>query len=116
MHKNIADIRQDYRLHSLNEGEVAADAIEQFTRWWNDAINSEISEVNAMTLATSTKDGKPSARIVLLKGYDEKGFVFYTNYESQKGIELTKNPHAALVFFWKEIERQVRIEGMVEKN
>jgi len=116
MHKNIADIRQDYRLHSLNEGEVAADAIEQFTRWWNDAINSEISEVNAMTLATSTKDGKPSARIVLLKGYDEKGFVFYTNYESQKGIELAQNPHAALVFFWKEIERQVRIEGMVEKN
>ena len=115
MHKNIADIRQDYRLHSLDENDVANDPVEQFTRWWTDAINSEIFEVNAMTLATSTKEGRPSARIVLLKGYDEKGFVFYTNYDSHKGDELAENPHAALVFFWKEIERQVRIEGAVEK-
>ncbi|HEX5151172.1 MAG TPA: pyridoxamine 5'-phosphate oxidase [Parafilimonas sp.] len=115
MNKNIADIRQDYRLHSLDENDIAADPVEQFSRWWADAINSEIFEVNAMTLATSTNDGKPSARIVLLKGYDEKGFVFYTNYESHKGYELAENPYAALVFFWKEIERQVRIEGVVEK-
>ena len=115
MDKNIADIRQDYRLHSLNENDIAADPVDQFTRWWDNAINSEIFEVNAMTLATSTKDGKPSARIVLLKGYDEKGFVFFTNYESHKGNELAENPYAALVFFWKEIERQIRIEGTVEK-
>ena len=115
MDKNIADIRTDYRLHSLNESDIAAGPIEQFTRWWNDAINSEIPEVNAMTLATAGKDGKPSARIVLLKGFDEKGFVFYTNYESHKGKELADNPKAALVFFWKEIERQIRIEGIVEK-
>ena len=109
MNNNIADIRKDYRLHSLSESDIASNAIEQFTNWWSDALNSEIPEVNAMTLATSTKDGKPSARIVLLKGFDEKGFVFYTNYESHKGKELEENPHAALVFFWKEIERQIRI-------
>jgi pyridoxamine 5'-phosphate oxidase len=115
MNKSIADIRKDYALHSLNENDIAADPIEQFTRWWNDAINSKVIEVNAMTLATSTKDGKPSARIVLLKDYDERGFVFYTNYESHKGKELDENPNAALIFFWKEIERQIRIEGTVEK-
>lgn len=116
MNKNIADIRKDYRLHSLNESDVAADAIEQFARWWNDAVDSEILEVNAMTLATATKDGKPSARIVLLKGFDENGFVFFTNYESYKGKALDENPYAALIFFWKEIERQIRIEGAVEKT
>jgi pyridoxamine 5'-phosphate oxidase len=116
MNKNIADIRKDYRLHSLNENDVAADAIEQFARWWNDAVDSEILEVNAMTLATATKDGKPSARIVLLKGFDESGFVFFTNYESYKGKALNENPYAALIFFWKEIERQIRIEGTVEKT
>jgi len=115
MNKNIADIRKEYSLHSLDEKHIAADAIEQFTRWWDDAVKSEIFEVNAMTLATSTKDGRPSARIVLLKGYDEKGFIFFTNYESRKGKELAENPNAALIFFWKEIERQVRIEGIVEK-
>ena len=115
MNKSIADIRSDYRLSTLNENDIAANPIEQFTRWWNDAISSKVIEVNAMTLATSTKDGKPSARIVLLKDYDEKGFVFYTNYESHKGRELEENPNAALIFFWKEIERQVRIEGTVEK-
>ncbi|MBV9960693.1 MAG: pyridoxamine 5'-phosphate oxidase [Parafilimonas sp.] len=115
MNKSIADIRKDYLLHSLNEEDVAADPIDQFARWWNEALNSEITEPNAMTLATSTKDGKPSARIVLLKGLNKNGFVFYTNYNSHKGNELTENPYAALVFFWKEIERQVRIEGEVEK-
>ena len=115
MNHPIADIRRDYKLESLNEGDVAADPIQQFTIWWDEAIKSEIDEVNAMTLATSTKEGLPSARIVLLKGYDERGFVFFTNYESDKGKELAANPHAALVFFWKELERQVRIEGLVEK-
>lgn len=89
--------------------------MEQFTRWWEDAVKSEIEEVNAMTLATATPGGIPSARIVLLKGFDERGFVFFTNYESHKGRELAHNPHACLVFFWKELERQVRIEGLVEK-
>ena len=115
MQKNIADIRKDYSLHSLNETDVAANPIEQFTKWWNDAMASEIIEVNAMTLATSSKEGKPSARIVLLKGFDERGFVFFTNYESNKGKALAENPNAALIFFWKEIERQIRIEGVAEK-
>jgi pyridoxamine 5'-phosphate oxidase len=115
MQKNIADIRKDYKMHSLHESDVAANPVEQFTHWWNDAVNSEVVEVNAMTLATATKDGKPSARIVLLKGFDEKGFVFFTSYESNKGKVLAENPYAALIFFWKEIERQVRIEGEVEK-
>ncbi len=115
MSRAIADIRKDYKLHSLNETDVATNPIEQFTRWWDDAVNSQIDEVNAMTLATINADGFPSARIVLLKGYDAKGFVFFTNYQSHKGQELAKNPRACLVFFWKELERQVRIEGLVEK-
>lgn len=112
---SIADIRKDYKMHSLNETEVSADPMDQFTVWWNDAIKSEIEEVNAMTLATATKNGIPSARIVLLKGYDPNGFVFFTNYQSHKGQELEENPLASLVFFWKELERQVRIEGSVDK-
>lgn len=115
MNKSIADIRKDYKLHSLDENDIAANPVEQFTRWWMEAVKSEITEVNAMTLSTATKDGKPSARIVLLKDYDEKGFVFFTNYNSHKGKELAENPYVALTFFWKEIERQVRIEGKVEK-
>jgi pyridoxamine 5'-phosphate oxidase len=112
---SIADIRTDYKLHSLDESSAAPDAFEQFTRWWDEAIKSAIDEVNAMTLATATPDGIPSARIVLLKGYDENGFVFFTNYNSEKGKDIADNPHAALLFFWKELERQVRIEGTVEK-
>jgi pyridoxamine 5'-phosphate oxidase len=115
MNKDIAGIRRDYSLHALEESNIEPDAILQFTRWWNDAVTSEISEVNAMTLATVTSDGKPTARIVLLKDYDENGFVFYTNYNSNKGSELAANANAALLFFWKEIERQVRIEGVAEK-
>jgi pyridoxamine 5'-phosphate oxidase len=115
MNKSIADIRRDYSLHSLNESDVASSPIQQFTKWFDEALASEILEVNAMTLATSSKDGKPSARIVLLKGFDERGFVFFTNYESKKGKALNENPHTALVFFWKEIERQVRVEGVIEK-
>lgn len=102
-------------MHSLNENDVSADPMDQFTVWWNDAVKSEIEEVNAMTLATATRNGMPSARIVLLKGYDPTGFVFFTNYLSHKGKELEENPQACLVFFWKELERQVRIEGSVEK-
>jgi pyridoxamine 5'-phosphate oxidase len=97
------------------EKDVEADAIRQFDRWWQEAIHSEIDEVNAMTLATASADGIPAARIVLLKGYDERGFVFFTNYESFKGLQLAENPRACLVFFWKELERQVRITGLVEQ-
>ncbi len=111
----IADIRKDYKLQSLHENEVAANPTDQFTTWWNEAISSNIDEVNAMTLATSNITGKPDARIVLLKGYDANGFVFFTNYQSRKAQELAANPFATLVFFWKELERQVRIEGTVEK-
>src|SRR5882757_3060108 len=114
MSRLISDIRKDYKLRSLNETDVVADPVAQFTNWWDEAVSSEIAEVNAMTLATVTSEGHASARIVLLKGFDEKGFVFFTNYESRKGKELEDNPHAALVFFWKELERQVRIEGSVE--
>lgn len=100
---------------SLTEAEAEADAIVQFSNWWNDALASGIDEVNAFTLATASKEGKPSARIVLLKGYDEKGFVFFTNYQSNKGQTLAGNPYAAITFFWKELERQIRIEGITEK-
>lgn len=113
--KSIADIRKDYSQQSFSENEADTNPIQQFAQWWNEAVASEIDEVNAMTLATADAGGKPSARIVLLKDFDEKGFVFFTNYESQKGKELLANPHACLVFFWKELERQVRIEGVAEK-
>jgi pyridoxamine 5'-phosphate oxidase len=113
--KSIADIRRDYKLQSLSERDVAPDAIAQFAAWWTDVLKSEIVEPNAVTLATASSDGVPSARIVLLKGFDEKGFVFFTNYNSFKGVQLHENPRACLVFFWKEVERQVRITGLIEK-
>ena len=116
MHSQIADIRKDYKLQSLSEKDVEANAFKQFDKWWKEAINSKIGEVNAMTLATSSSDGIPAARIVLLKGYDEHGFVFFTNYESYKGKQLEENPRACLVFFWKELERQIRITGIVVKT
>jgi pyridoxamine 5'-phosphate oxidase len=112
---SIADIRKDYKLKTLDETDAASDAIVQFTNWWNEANSSEIDEVNAMTLATTLKDGSPDARIVLLKGYNEKGFSFFTNYQSAKGRELEENPKACLVFFWKELERQIKIVGTVTK-
>ncbi len=115
MSNEIADIRKDYKLASLEEADVAANPIDQFTRWWNEAVASQIDEVNAMTLATANAAGVPAARIVLLKGYNPNGFIFFTNYESDKGKNLAQNPQAALVFFWKELERQIRIEGTVEK-
>jgi pyridoxamine 5'-phosphate oxidase len=115
LQKDIASIRKDYKLRSLLESDVNTDPIKQFQFWWNEAIKSNIDEPNAMTLATSTTSGSPSARIVLLKGLNPEGFIFFTNYESRKGNELKENPNVSLVFFWKELERQVRIEGFVKK-
>ena len=113
---NISEIRKEYRLQSLLEKDVDADPVRQFQHWWNDAMMSNIEEPNAMTLSTCNKNGKPSARIVLLKGLSNEGFVFFTNYDSRKAIELKENPFASLLFFWKELERQVRIEGSVTKT
>lgn len=115
MNKNIADIRKEYQLQTLLETDIAANPFTQFGRWWDDAVKSEIDEVNAMTLATASLTGLPAARIVLLKSFTERGFIFFTNYNSHKGKQLEQNPHACLVFFWKELERQVRITGTVEK-
>ncbi len=111
----IAELRKDYRQRSLSELEVEIEPIKQFEKWWNEALQSQIEEVNAMTLATCNSKGHPSARIVLLKGFSDKGFIFFTNYESKKALEIKENPNACLVFFWKELERQVRIEGIVQK-
>lgn len=113
MSHSIADIRKDYQLQSLSEKDVLPNAIRQFDKWWAEAVHGGAEEVNAMTLATASADGIPDARIVLLKGFDEKGFTFFTNYHSVKGRELMENPRACLVFFWKELERQVRITGLV---
>lgn len=115
MNHKIAHIRKDYRLRSLLETDISMDPMEQFSIWWNEAVSSDIEEVNAMTLATCNKQGVPSARIVLLKGFNAEGFIFFTNYNSDKGKDLKENPKAAIVFFWKELERQIRIEGNVEK-
>ncbi|MCX6206181.1 MAG: pyridoxamine 5'-phosphate oxidase [Bacteroidetes bacterium] len=115
MSNSIADIRKDYRMKSLMELDAAIDPFAQFGHWWLEAVESKIDEVNAMTLATASADGFPSARIVLLKGYDRNGFVFFTNYNSQKGQDIAANPKACLLFFWKELERQVRIDGSIEK-
>lgn len=113
--ETLENLRQDYRSAQLNDNDVNKNPIKQFEKWFAEAMTAEIFEPNAMTLATADKSGKPNARIVLLKGFDENGFSFYTNYLSQKGKELKKNPQACLVFFWGELERQVRIEGKVEK-
>jgi pyridoxamine 5'-phosphate oxidase len=110
---SIADIRKDYKLQTLSEKDVLPDPFGQFDKWWGESLRADIDEVNAMTLATASADGMPDARIVLLKGFDERGFTFFTNYNSSKGLELLENPRASLVFFWKELERQVRISGLV---
>lgn len=114
--KKLAEMREDYRLRSLDISDVNEDPIQQFQSWMNEAVASEIREPNAMTLATATADGKPSARVVLLKGIQEEGFVFYTNYESHKAQEMESNPQVALVFNWLDLQRQIRIEGKVEKQ
>ncbi len=111
----IENLRREYSSESLSEKDVAKDPIQQFGRWFKEAMEANINEPNAMTLATTSIDRKPSARIVLMKGYEERGFLFYSNYLSAKGKEMAKNPVVALVFFWPELARQVRIEGTVEK-
>jgi pyridoxamine 5'-phosphate oxidase len=113
--EEIARLRKDYALSSLNEDEVAASPITQFEQWWDDASKSEILEYNAMTLASTGHDGMPEARTVLLKAFDEKGFVFFTNYNSAKSQQLDFNANCCLLFFWKELERQVRINGIAER-
>ncbi|NJK54669.1 MAG: pyridoxamine 5'-phosphate oxidase [Pleurocapsa sp. SU_5_0] len=115
MDSSIADLRQNYTLAGLTEVDLDSNPIQQFNLWFEQALAADLIEPNAMTLATATPDGKPSARIVLLKGVSEQGFVFYTNYGSQKGRQLIANPYAALVFLWDKLERQIRIEGKVEK-
>lgn len=112
----VADLRRDYQLSGLEEKDLATDPLAQFERWFQDARTAGLLEPNAMTLATAGADGAPTARTVLLKGYDARGFVFYTNYESRKGRELTENPHASLLFAWLPLERQVEIRGVVERT
>jgi pyridoxamine 5'-phosphate oxidase len=115
MNPAIANLRKEYSSKSLLETDIALNPIDQFQKWWEEAVSSEIDEANAMTLATASSDGIPSARIVLLKGFDKNGFVFFTNYKSYKAMHLEENPKACLVFFWKELERQVRITGLVKR-
>ena len=112
---NIADLRKSYEKAELSEDASASDPLKQFERWLNEAIHSEVPEPNAMTLATVASNMRPSTRVVLIKGYDERGIVWYTNYDSRKGQELAGNPFAALQFHWVELERVVRIEGRMEK-
>lgn len=115
MSPSLAALRQEYALGALNETDVDPDPIRQFRRWLDEAIKAELPEPNALTLATADRTGRPFARVVLLKDCDADGFVFYTNYRSDKGQQLAENPHAALVFLWLELERQVRVEGIVSK-
>ena len=112
---NIADLRKSYEKAELSEDASAADPLKQFERWLNEAIHSEVPEPNAMTVATVASNMRPSTRVVLIKGYDARGIVWYTNYDSRKGQELAGNPFAALQFHWVELERVVRIEGRMEK-
>lgn len=111
MPRSIAELRKEYTRYGLQKSDVAPEPIDQFRKWFEDVLNANLHEPNAMTLATATPDGKPSARVVLLKGYDERGFVFYTNYEGRKAKELEANPNCTLAFYWGELERQVRVEG-----
>lgn len=111
MQKNVADLRKDYTQGGLSESEAGDDPIALFRTWFDAALTAELPEPNAFTLATATPDGRPSARVVLLKGFDERGFTFFTNYDSRKGKEIAANPAVAMVFLWHEFERQVRIEG-----
>ena len=114
--ERVADLRKDYGQASLDEGDVDVDPIQQFTRWFEEALKAEVNEPNAMGVSTVDERGRPSSRIVLVKQFDARGFTWYTNYDSQKGQQLNGNPFAALLFFWSELERQVRIEGRVERT
>ena len=109
-------LRNEYAAHGLRRAELHSDPIKQFGAWFAAALAADIRDVNAMSLATATPDGKPSVRIVLLKGFDERGFIFFTNHASEKGQQLEKNPHAALAIYWMQLERQIRISGAVEKT
>ncbi|QEM09758.1 pyridoxamine 5'-phosphate oxidase [Mucilaginibacter rubeus] len=113
--QEIQNLRQDYSASTLSENSTKGDPIKQFEQWFNEALEAKLHEPNAMTLSTATVNGKPSARIVLLKGFNTGGFIFFTNYLSRKGKEIAKNPQGALTFFWGGLERQVRIEGTIEK-
>lgn len=115
MMDQIAKIRKNYSFSALDEKEIDPNPIAQFRKWFDQAVHSEVNEPNAMHLATISNDGRPSGRVVLLKGLDEKGFSFYTNYQSNKGKELEQHPACCLTFFWPELERQVRIEGVTER-
>ncbi|MCA0426851.1 MAG: pyridoxamine 5'-phosphate oxidase [Bacteroidetes bacterium] len=113
--KQLADIRQDYTLKTFSEEDVLENPLEQFKLWLHEAITAQVHEPNAMTLSTLRFDGRPTGRVVLLKGLNEEGLVFYTNYDSDKGKQLMSNPFASLVFFWPELQRQIRVEGHVKK-
>ena len=113
---DIKALRNEYKKGELKDESVHPDPIRQFEIWFEQALHANLTDVNAMTLATVSKSGKPSTRTVLLKEFNDKGFVFYTNYESRKGTELIENPNASLLFFWKELERQIRIEGKAVKT
>ncbi|MEN9697527.1 MAG: pyridoxamine 5-phosphate oxidase [Bacteroidota bacterium] len=115
MNRDISSIRKDYQLASLDEASSAENPMDQFEHWWEDAIQSNIDEVNAFILSTIALSGAPASRVLLLKGFTPEGFVFFTNYESNKGKEIEANPVVAMNFFWKELERQVRITGAIKK-
>jgi pyridoxamine 5'-phosphate oxidase len=112
---DLGDFREDYNRDELLESDAAKDPFQQFEKWFKTAVEAEVPEPNAMVLATATANGRPSARVVLLKEVEAESFVFYTNYQSRKGQEMAENPHAAMVFNWLELHRQVRIEGLIEK-
>ena len=114
--ERVAALRKEYGQDTLSDTDVAADPFEQFTAWFEQALAAEVNEPNAMNVATVDFEGKPTSRIVLIKQFDRRGFTWYTNYDSQKGRQLAANPHAALLFFWSELERQIRIEGVVERT
>lgn len=111
----VEALRREYKRDGISEESVKKNPVDQFEIWFGEALESDLTDANAMTLATATADGKPSSRIVLLKGFDNNGFRFYTNYSSRKGKELQENPHAALCFYWPALERQIRVEGKVSK-
>jgi pyridoxamine 5'-phosphate oxidase len=112
----INTLRHDFSKQSLSEKEVHQNPVLQFEKWFKEAVDAKVNEPNAMTVCTATKTGKPSARILLLRNFDDNGFVFYTNYNSRKGLEIEENPYCSLLFFWPELERQVRIEGVLQKQ
>jgi pyridoxamine 5'-phosphate oxidase len=116
MPPDLTGLRNEYAAHGLRRADLHSDPLQQFGAWFAAALAADIRDANAMSLATATPDGKPSVRIVLLKGFDERGFAFFTNYDSEKGRQLDANPHGALVFYWVQLERQVRISGAVEKT